>query len=143
MIFKPWRGLWKSWAPFKCKTFLWLVIRNKCWRVDHLASKVLPHLEHCDQEDETAQHILTTCVFVWQFWHNQLAPAGLDRMVLRVNEIYLYVYWWRKASRPTDKAKWKGFNSVVTLRAWTMWIQRNRCIYDGATPPLHVAQCFS
>lgn len=97
----------------------------------------------CEQEDETAQHILTICVFVRQFWHNQLAPAGLGRMVPRVNEINLYVYWWRKASRRTDKAKWKGFNSMVTLGAWTLWIQRNRCVYDGATPSLHVAQCFS
>jgi hypothetical protein len=26
--FKPWKRLWKSWAPQKCKLFLWLAIRN-------------------------------------------------------------------------------------------------------------------
>jgi len=31
----------------------------------------------CDQEEETAQHILTTCVFVRDFWHQWLAPLGL------------------------------------------------------------------
>lgn len=57
----------------------------------------------CEQEDETAQHILTTCVFDWQCRHNQLAPAGLSRMVPRVNKINFYVYWWRKAS-----TNWQG-----------------------------------
>jgi hypothetical protein len=26
--FEPWKRLWKSWAPPKCKTFLWLAMRN-------------------------------------------------------------------------------------------------------------------
>ena len=25
-----WKRLWKSWAPSKCKTFVWLAIRNRC-----------------------------------------------------------------------------------------------------------------
>jgi hypothetical protein len=28
--FEPWKRLWKSWAPNKCKTFIWLAIRNPC-----------------------------------------------------------------------------------------------------------------
>jgi hypothetical protein len=31
VTFEPWRRLWKSWAPNKCKIFLWLAIRNRCW----------------------------------------------------------------------------------------------------------------
>jgi hypothetical protein len=27
--FKPWEGIWKSWAPSKCKFFLWLVAHNQ------------------------------------------------------------------------------------------------------------------
>jgi hypothetical protein len=30
ITFEPWKRLWKSWAPPKCKFFLWLAIRNKC-----------------------------------------------------------------------------------------------------------------
>ncbi|GJN20314.1 hypothetical protein PR202_gb07677 [Eleusine coracana subsp. coracana] len=26
--FEPWRRIWKSWAPAKCKIFLWLAVRN-------------------------------------------------------------------------------------------------------------------
>jgi len=30
ITFEPWKRLWKSWAPNKCKVFLWLAIRNRC-----------------------------------------------------------------------------------------------------------------
>jgi hypothetical protein len=26
--FEPWRKVWKSWATGKCKTFMWLAIKN-------------------------------------------------------------------------------------------------------------------
>jgi hypothetical protein len=41
--FEPWKRLWKSWAPRKCKFFRWLAIRNKCWTADRLQRKGLPH----------------------------------------------------------------------------------------------------
>ena len=62
--FEPWRRLWKSWAPNKCKVFLWPAIRNRCWTADRLAKRGLPHPDKCplcDQE-ETVQHLLASCV---------------------------------------------------------------------------------
>lgn len=37
--FEPWKRLWRSWAPPKCNTFLWLAIRNKCWTADRLEKR--------------------------------------------------------------------------------------------------------
>ena len=54
--FEPWKRLWKSWAPSKCKTFVWLAIRNRCWTADRLQKRGLPHPVRCplcDQEEET------------------------------------------------------------------------------------------
>jgi len=51
--FRPWKRIWKSWAPVKCKLFMWLVAHDRCWTADRLATKGLPHPEHCllcDQE---------------------------------------------------------------------------------------------
>jgi hypothetical protein len=45
--FKPWERIWKSWAPSKCKFFLWLVALTKCWTADRLARKGLQHPESC------------------------------------------------------------------------------------------------
>jgi hypothetical protein len=38
----PWQRIWKSWAPGKCKIFLWLAVKNRCWTTDRLARKGLP-----------------------------------------------------------------------------------------------------
>ena len=59
--FEPWKQIWKSWALGKCKTFIWLAVRNSCWTADRLQKRGLPHPEHCplcDQDDETVQHLL-------------------------------------------------------------------------------------
>jgi len=65
ITFEPWKRLWKSWAPNKCKVFLWLAIRNRCWTADRLEKRGLPHPNQCplcDQENETVQHLLASCV---------------------------------------------------------------------------------
>ena len=47
ITFEPWKRLWKSWAPNKCKVFLWLAIRNRCWTADRLEKRGLPHSNQC------------------------------------------------------------------------------------------------
>lgn len=81
VTFEPWRRLWKSWAPAKCKVFLWLAIRNRCWTADRLAKRGLPHLNQCllcDQDDEDIQHLLMSCVLARQFWFKILSSMGLQ-----------------------------------------------------------------
>jgi len=79
--FRPWERIWKSWAPGKCKFFMWLATHNRCWTVDQLARKGLPHPECCplcDQMDETIDHLLVSCVFTRQFWFRLLRSVGLQ-----------------------------------------------------------------
>jgi hypothetical protein len=60
ILFGPWERIWKSWAPNKCRFFLWLVAHNRCWTADRLARRNLPHLDRCslcDQEEETIHHL--------------------------------------------------------------------------------------
>jgi hypothetical protein len=69
-LFQPYERIWKAWAPPKCKLFMWLVAHKRCWTSDRLARQGLPHPEHCplcDQEDETLDHLLVSCVFTRQF----------------------------------------------------------------------------
>lgn len=123
ITFEPWRRLWKSWAPPKCKMFLWLAIWNKCWTADRLARRGLPHPDQCvlcDQEEEMVWHILTNCVFAHQWWYNLLAPLGLESIVPRRNE-KSFADWWRKSYKKVGKAQRKGFNSTVILGAWMLW----------------------
>jgi hypothetical protein len=69
--FGPWRRIWKTWAPRKCHFFLWLAAHDRCWIADRLARRNLPHPQCCllcDQEEETINHLLSSCVFARQFW---------------------------------------------------------------------------
>lgn len=78
--FQSWERIWKSWAPGKCRFFLWLVVHKRCWTADRLARRNLPHpthCPHCDQDAETIDHLLTTCVFARQFWFSLLRRFGL------------------------------------------------------------------
>ena len=97
--FEPWKRLWKSWAPSKCKTFVWLAIRNRCWTADRLQKRGLPHPDCCplcDQEEETVQHLLTTCVFARQFWFSILQPLNLSHLAPRHTD-NSFADWWKKS----------------------------------------------
>ena len=139
--FEPWKRLWKSWAPSKCKTFIWLAIRNWCWMADRLQKRGLPHPARCplcDQEEETVQHLLTTCVFARQFWFSILQPLNLSCLVPG-RAAGSFADWWRKSWKRVQKQLRKGFNSLVILGAWTIWKHRNACVFDGTTPNLQGA----
>jgi hypothetical protein len=74
MRFDPWR-ISKTWAPGKCQFFIWLAAHDRCWTADRLARQNLTHPELCilcDQDKETINHILSSCVFSWEFWYHLL-----------------------------------------------------------------------
>ena len=84
---EPYERIWKTWAPGKCRFFLWLVTHNRCWTADRLARRGLDHPTrclHCDQDSETINHLLVDCVctrFLVQpaakdWYAKSLAPAG-------------------------------------------------------------------
>ncbi|GJN27974.1 hypothetical protein PR202_gb16046 [Eleusine coracana subsp. coracana] len=138
ITFEPWRRIWRSWAPSKCKVFLWLAVRDRCWTADRLTKRNLPHPDKCpfcDQADETVQHLLTSCVFARECWFKVLAPLGFSSVVPR-NHNHKFSDWWRRAVKKVPKARRKGFNSVVILVAWLLWKHRNACVFEGSSPDL-------
>jgi hypothetical protein len=144
-VFEPWKRLWKTWAP-KCKFFLWLAIRNKCWTADRLQLRGMPHPDvcpMCDQAQETIQHLLTACIFARQFWHTILAAIGLGHLTPTADEEN-FADWWGKASLRVVKTRQKGLNSLIILGAWCLWLQRNRAVFHGEAPSLpRIFRCFS
>lgn len=134
--FEPYKRLWKSWAPLRCKIFLWLAMLNRCWTADRLARRGLQHPDKCllcDQEEETVQHILTSCVFARQVWTTVLGRVGLQHLAPTL-EFDTFKDWWRWAARRAPKAARKGMNSLLILTAWSIWKMRNRCMFDGCQP---------
>jgi signal transduction histidine kinase len=68
----------------------------------------------CDQERETIQHILATCVFARYFWFLIFDSLGMNHLAPRADE-RSFEDWWRKASKSTRKDKRKGINCVIIL----------------------------
>jgi len=136
--FRPWERIWKSWAPGKCKFFMWLAAHNRCWTADRLARKGLPHPECCplcDQADETIDHLLVSCVFTRQIWFKLLRSVGLQILAPQPDETS-FDDWWEKASERVSGQVRNGLNSIIILGAWSVWNHRNRCVFDGAPPDL-------
>uniref|UniRef100_A0A0A8Z0V1 Reverse transcriptase zinc-binding domain-containing protein n=1 Tax=Arundo donax TaxID=35708 RepID=A0A0A8Z0V1_ARUDO len=102
--FAPWKRIWKSWAPLRCKFFLWLAILNRCWTGDRLAKRGLPHpmvCPLCDQAEESINHLLISCVFAKQFWFCLLQKLGLQH--LAPQSVTTFSSWWCKAIKGVDK----------------------------------------
>jgi hypothetical protein len=88
--FRPWERIWKTWAPAKCQVFVWLVTHNRNWTAESLIKRGVPHPEKCplclcDQEGETIDHLLTSCVFA------RLSPAEGGRRYSRTLLLRLYL----------------------------------------------------
>ena len=139
--FAPYERIWNSWAPPKCRFFLWLVAHNRCWTADRLARRGLPHPEQCplcDQVDESIQHLLIGCVFARQFWFVILHSFGLAALAPQPTDSSFDAWWEKTVSTASGEVR-KGLNSLVILGAWTIWKHRNDCVFNGATPSLPTA----
>jgi len=117
--FEPYARIWKTWAPPKCRFFMWLVAHNRCWTADRLARRGLPHPARCplcDQEEENIQHLLIGCVFARHFWYSILHYASLSVLAPQPSDIALND-WWRKVENCVDSEVHKGLNSIIILGA--------------------------
>jgi hypothetical protein len=133
VAFEPAHRIWKSWAPLKCKFFLWLASLNRCWTVVRLARRGLEHPDCCvlcNQEEETIQHLLAGCIFSRQVWFQVLSACNLQHLCPFPGEDNFQV-WWQQAEQNVPKQRRKVFNSVVCLVAWWLWKHRNCCVFDG------------
>ncbi|GJM99719.1 hypothetical protein PR202_ga16847 [Eleusine coracana subsp. coracana] len=139
--FEPWQRIWKSWAPAKCRFFMWLVAHDRCWTADRLARRNLPRPENCllcDQEEETIDHILVGCVFARQFWRILLQRVGMAELAPQLSA-ERFQGWWSSVEAMVDNTARKGLNSLIILGAWTLWKHRNDCVFNGASLQLSTA----
>jgi hypothetical protein len=139
--FAPWKRICKSWAPPRCKFFVWLVVKRRCRTEDRLAKWRLPHPAACslfNQETETINHLLVSCVFARQVWFLVLQGFGLSHLTPAQSD-GSFSPWWPKSLKLVPKEFKKGMNSLIILVSWELWKHRKRCVFDGMRPDLVVA----
>jgi hypothetical protein len=104
-------------VPNKFKFFMWLMIQKRYWTADRLARRNLPHPAACllcDQQEETIDHMLTSCVFARQFWFLFLHHFNLQEL-LPTNEDESFASLRQRGSRRVGVEIQKGFDPVVIL----------------------------
>uniref|UniRef100_A0A8I6YN26 Reverse transcriptase zinc-binding domain-containing protein n=1 Tax=Hordeum vulgare subsp. vulgare TaxID=112509 RepID=A0A8I6YN26_HORVV len=97
----------------------------------------LPHHTRCllcDQEPENIRHLLLTCPFTRQAWHEGLSwlrlPAPTPEHDASIQD------WWMRARDATPPSLCKALRSATLLVPWMIWKHRNACVFDHITPSL-------
>jgi len=86
----------------------------------------------CDQAQETAPHLLLSCVFTRQIW--TLVFSHLNLVVDVPVNSSSFSAWWGKVIRAAPNQWRKGLNSLIILVAWEIWKHRNSCVFEGVLP---------
>jgi hypothetical protein len=126
----------KTFAPPRCRFFAWLVAKRRCWTADRLRSRGLPHPDRCvlcDQHEETIDHILIACPESRQLWWVVLSSIGLPQC-LPLNEDSFYL-WLCNSRLKVGAASRRGFDTIATLTAWTIWKERNNRVFNSQQRP--------
>jgi hypothetical protein len=116
------------------------VAHKKCWTADRLDRRGLDHPEKwplCDQDEETIDHLLVSCVFAKQFWFEFLRQANLQGLAPQSGTVS-FLDWWTQATDRSMGMEKRGINSLIILGAWTLWKHWNCCVFYAMTPNLVV-----
>jgi hypothetical protein len=113
---------------------------GRCWTTDRLAKKGLPHPQFCplcDQEEETLNHLLVSCVLSREVWFQIMKSVGLQHLASNL-ENSSFEDWWEGVDVVSVDSAYnglhKGLNSLIILGAWAIWNHRNRCVFNGVQP---------
>jgi hypothetical protein len=137
--FEPYERIWKTWAPPKCRFFMWLAALKKCWTADRLEKCRLDHPERCpfcDQEGESIDHLPVAYVFSRQccfLMLRQFKPQGWAPQPNNQS----FMDWWKDVSETVAGPIREGLNSLIILGAWVLQNHRNRCVFDVQTPSIN------
>jgi hypothetical protein len=135
--FGPWKRIWKTWAPLKCKFFIWLAVKNRCWTADRLAKRGLAHpaaCPLCDQAEETIQHCLVSCVFSREVWFLLFAKLRLSTLSPQSSDKFLN--WWSRAVKTVPKKLRKGLNTHHVGCLGNLEASED-CVFEGQRPCVH------
>jgi hypothetical protein len=136
--FKLAEAIWKSKAAPKIKMFMWLAaqhrIRTSDRRVRHGLQAHTAACFVCEQEEDTAEHILMQCVHARQTWFtgSQLGPFAFT-MPEQVSELRDR---WLLARRRFSGQERRGFDTFVCIMCWELWKNRNAWTFNNPAKQL-------
>ena len=128
---------WRIRAEGKVKFFFWLMLQNRNWTADRLRARGWPHDDACclcDQELESANHLVLMCPFVKEV--RELFAGTHPRMVQLMRVSHSIEEWWSKAREEVardDQNKKDVSTAIYTF--WHVWKERGRRIFQHEMLP--------
>jgi hypothetical protein len=124
--------VWQTRAEGKVQSFLWLLLQNRKWTAKRLRARGLPHDDCCclcDQEFETARHLVLQCPFAREVWTQF---RGSDSFVARTAAQSSTVCgWWNKVRRGRITNQRKKNIALSMYIMWHLWKEQGRRIFQN------------
>ncbi|CAI0554757.1 unnamed protein product [Linum tenue] len=136
----PSKTVWHCIIPSKICIFLWLVFHKRILTIDNLKRKgiSLPNrCALCKVEEESANHIFTSCGFSRQVWCILKSFVKIDNRVEEAGDISERIRRWQH-NKPNNPAEWC---TRVALHAfcWHIWLERNSRIFREVDGTIQLA----
>lgn len=125
-------GIWRSWAPLRCKIFAWLLVQYRLWTSDRRARHGLQQEPSacfsCLQEEDNVDHIFAHCVYAREVWHRCFEAFQLNVELRSTN--FTFKEWWLRCRENFSGRIRRGFDSFIIGTAWALWKQRNARVFN-------------
>jgi len=118
--------------------FAWLLVQSKILTADKLMARNWPCnlvCALCDQEPETANHLILHCSFAREVWHRVSSWSG--ELLLQPSIGMSLEDWWNDSLAGLSKEDRRSKAAILIYSAWNIWKARNRQVFYHTllTPP--------
>jgi hypothetical protein len=126
------KSIWSAKVEDKHRFFAWLLVQYKLLTSDNLAARSWPCnpiCPLCDQEQETVEHLVLTCVYAQEVW---LRVSSWTDGVVKVPDAHQSMeIWWNVSLKGLPKKTKQSLASLLIYTAWNIWKERNRRVFEG------------
>ena len=122
--------LWRSKVQPRCKFFLWLWLRQRILTDDQLQLRGIDHRDHCslcDQEPETAAHMVLDCPYARSVWYLLAQWTNCPRLAILPQQYMTPSEWWEDMTASMSKDELM----VTIYGVWHIWKERCRRIFQN------------
>ncbi|XP_028071567.1 uncharacterized protein LOC114273928 [Camellia sinensis] len=130
--------IWVKYLPPKFQFFGWPAWKNRIktsvflQRIGVLHNNVSTLCVFCKAVNETVDHVMVSCPFVWNVWAEML--NWWDVQGALPGSVEVLILWWDEECFSSKERKiWRGIPLVVL---WSVWKLRNDVVFNASNPSL-------
>ncbi|XP_057775022.1 uncharacterized protein LOC130994001 [Salvia miltiorrhiza] len=125
--------VWKTPAPHKVTVTTWRLLRNRLPTCDNIRKRGVLLAEedqacqHCNEQDENASHLFTTCTKTQEIWDEIQKWCGISM----ARPASTAMHWEMFGHCGKKKKIRKLLNMIWIGCVWMLWKKRNERIFEG------------